>query len=65
MLMIAGADVNLSDYKGQTPLSVCVNNAIVHSCRTAIQKLLTAGAIVDKLVLLFLKSFVCFFIPGV
>jgi len=40
--------VNLADFQGKTPLYICVNNAIVHACRSAIVKLLAAGAIVDK-----------------
>ncbi len=46
----SGADVNLADFKGKTPLYICVNNAVVHSCTSAIKKLLSAGAIVDKYV---------------
>lgn len=48
LLAKAGADVNLPDFQGKTPLYICVNNAIVHSCRPAIIKLLSAGALVDK-----------------
>ena len=49
---IAGADVNLSDFLGKTPLYICVNNSIVHTgeCKMAVQKLIHAGAIVDKYV---------------
>ena len=45
-----GADVNLADFFGKTPLYICVNNAIVHtgSCKMAVQKLVSAGAIIDK-----------------
>jgi hypothetical protein len=54
-----GADVNLADFQGKTPLYICVNNAVVHSCRSAIVKLLAAGAIVDKLVLIFFRFQSC------
>ena len=46
--IILGADVNLADFIGKTPLYICVNNAIVHSCKIAIQKLIYGGAIIDK-----------------
>ena len=50
--IFAGADVNLSDFLGKTPLYICVNNSIVHTaeCKMAVQKLIHAGAIVDKYV---------------
>lgn len=49
-VLFPGADVNLADYHGKTPLYICVNNAIVHtgSCKLAVQKLIAGGAIVDK-----------------
>ena len=49
-IVFIGADVNLADYVGKTPLYICVNNCIVHtySGKTAVQKLISAGAIVDK-----------------
>ena len=45
-----GADVNLADFFGKTPLYICVNNSIVHTaeCKQAVHKLILAGAIVDK-----------------
>ena len=42
--------MNLADFVGKTPLYICVNNAIVHSCKSAIVKLISGGAIVDKYV---------------
>ena len=47
---LVGADVNLADFLGKTPLYICVNNAIVHSSILAVQKLITGNAIVDKYV---------------
>lgn len=54
--LFAGADVNLSDYVGKTPLYICVNNCIVHSTmgKMSVEKLIGAGAIVDKYVFLVL-----------
>ena len=50
VVFFLGADVNLADFVGKTPLYICVNNCVVHSYtgKIAVQKLLSAGAIVDK-----------------
>ena len=39
-----GADINMPDKEGQTPLYICVQNAIVHSSYAAVEELLRAGA---------------------
>jgi len=46
---ILGADVNLADFRGQTPLHMCVGSGMYHQ-PPALLKLLSAGAIVDKYV---------------
>lgn len=44
----SGADINKSDKENQTPLYICVQNAIVHSSYAAVERLLAAGASVDE-----------------
>ena len=43
-----GADLNKSDKEGQTPLYICVQNAIVHSSYATVEMLLAAGAKVHQ-----------------
>jgi len=47
-LFVAGADLNKSDKDGQTPLYICVQNAIVHSSYATVEMLLAAGAKVHQ-----------------
>ena len=49
-VIFLGADVNLADYLGKTPLYICVNNAIVHTStyNMAVHVLIVSGAIIDK-----------------
>ena len=46
--LLLGADLNKSDKEGQTPLYICVQNAIVHSSYATVEMLLAAGAKVHQ-----------------
>lgn len=47
ILTFSGADINKPDKDLQTPLYICVQNAIVHSSYAAVDRLLAAGASVN------------------